>query len=45
MSAPPTGKGGTAGPSKLQLGIIGLTALLGALGAGAFAIRTRRQSS
>ncbi len=45
VSAPPTGKGGTAGPSKLQLGIIGLTALLGALGAGAFAIRTRRQSS
>lgn len=45
VSAPATGKGGTAGPSKLQLGVIGLIALLGALGAGAFAIRTRRQSS
>lgn len=44
VGAPGTGKGGTAGPSKFQLGLIGLAALLGAFGAGAFAIKTRRQN-
>ena len=43
--APSTGRGGTAGPTKMQLGLVAIAALLAALGAGAIAVRTRRQSS
>ncbi len=44
VGAPATGRGGTAGPTKRQLVLIGFAALLATLGAGAFAIKTRRQS-
>ncbi|CAG4928566.1 ice-binding family protein [Acidithrix sp. C25] len=43
VGAPATGKGGTAGNSPMQLGIIGFGAIIIALGAAGFALRSRHQ--